>query len=189
MFNHPFGRNLNGDDIFFSQSINDLFYTPRGTDDPYVTWDGNLDGTLDESEIAQRDAFFALVDAHPDLERGKQHEKNDTRLPWIHQWDLKFTQDIPIFREWGKFQFTLDILNIGNMIDSSSGIIHDFPIGFGGTPSQRVATAFYDPDSGKYVYSAVLDASGKMLLPNSSTVEDRVGQSRWSILFGIKYIF
>ena len=52
VFNHPFGRNLNGDDIFFSQSINDLFYTPRGTDDPYVTWDGNLDGTLDESEIA-----------------------------------------------------------------------------------------------------------------------------------------
>ena len=189
VFNHPFGGNLNGDDAFFIQSINDLFYTPQGPDDPYVTWDGNLDGTLDESEIAQRDAFFFLVDAHPDLERGRQHSKNDARLPWINQWDLKISQDIPILRNWGKFQFTLDILNIGNMLDSSSGIIRDFPIGFGGTPSQRVATAFYDPDSNKYVYSAVLDESGKMLLPNSATVEDRYGQSRWSILFGIKYVF
>ncbi len=172
-------NNTNNDDCC---STNDLFYTPNGPDDPFVTWAASADGVLTAAETADRDAFFAFVGQHPDLEPGKQHKKNDATLPWIHQWDLKIAQDLPIATKWGKLQFTMDILNIGNLIDSSWGQIQDFPINFGGTPSQNIASATYVPDSNKYLYS--FNGVG-----NSPIVEDRFGQSRWNILFGIKYVF
>ncbi len=172
-------NNTNNDDCC---STNDLFYTPNGPDDPWVTWAADPSGVLTAAEAADRDAFFAFVAQHPDLEPGKQHKKNDATLPWIHQWDVKITQDLPIATKWGKMQFTMDILNIGNLIDSSWGQIRDFPINFGGTPSQNIASATYIPESNQYLYS--FNGVG-----NQSIVEDRLGQSRWNILFGIKYIF
>ena len=172
-------NNTNNDDCC---STNDLFYTPNGPDDPFVTWAADPSGVLTAAEAADRDAFFAFVAQHPDLEPGKRHQKNDATLPWIHQWDLKIAQDIPIATKWGKLQFTIDFLNIGNLINSSYGQIRDFPIGFGGTPSQNIASATYIEESNKYLYS--FNGVG-----NTAIVEDRLGQSRWNILFGIKYIF
>src|SRR5690625_6434322 len=54
--------------------------------------------------------------------RGKVTERNGAKLPWLHRIDFRVSQDLNIFRGQHKLQLTFDVLNIGNLIDSSWGV-------------------------------------------------------------------
>ncbi|MFZ2236337.1 MAG: TonB-dependent receptor, partial [Dokdonella sp.] len=163
-------NDANGD----SRSANDLFYVPAGPGD--VLFPG----------AGEEAAFFAYLDAHPELNkyRGRVAPANSAKAQFLNSFDMRISQEIPGFTASQKGEFTLDIMNIGNLINKKWGQIDDY--GFFST--QRVATfAGIDPATGKYVY--------RFNNPDSSSIQEvngdgiNTGVSRWSIQATLRYKF
>jgi hypothetical protein len=55
--------------------------------------------------------------------RGQYAERNGAQIPWRNQVDVKLMQDLFIVlgKKRQTFQFTLDIFNFGNLLNSSWG--------------------------------------------------------------------
>ena len=155
-----FGSDVNGDSADYS---NDLFYVPSGRSDPRVRW----------NTPAQADAFFAYLDANPRLARfaGQVVPRSSERSHFLHQFDLKFTQQLPLWRETSAELFA-DIVNFANLLNPRWGRMEQvsFPHGL------IVANASYDPAANQYVYRYT-EARTQTLQP---------GSSRWHIQAGIR---
>ena len=163
-------NDANGD----SRSANDLFYVPAGPGDVIFPVAG------------EEAAFFAYLDDHPELKkyRGRVAPANSAKAQFLNSFDMRISQEIPGFTDSQKGEFTLDIMNIGNLINKDWGQIDDY--GFFST--QRVATyAGIDPATGKYVY--------RFRNPDSSGIQEvngdgiNTGVSRWSIQATVRYKF
>jgi hypothetical protein len=81
--------------------------------------------------LEQQEAFDTYIDNDEYLSgiRGQVSERNGAVLPWVNRFDFRLLQDIPIGKHklFGeeyqhKFQFTLDVLNIGNLFNSTWGV-------------------------------------------------------------------
>lgn len=108
---------------------NDLIYIPKDASEitfanrPFDSKTGIGPYTAQE----QSDMFFAYInqDKYLSKHKGQYAERNGALLPWRNQVDVRITQDI--FKNIGKtkntFQFTLDILNFGNLLNSNWGTI------------------------------------------------------------------
>jgi hypothetical protein len=108
---------------------NDLIYIPKDASEitfaarPASAATGGVAYTAQQ----QSDLFFAYVEQDDYLKnnKGKFAERNGGKLPWRNQVDIRFTQEI--FKNSGKsknnFQFTMDIMNFGNMLNSSWGTL------------------------------------------------------------------
>ncbi len=167
-------NDFNGDGI----SGNDLMYIPNPgqitfRDRPVTTL--TPAGTADEEA-----AFWAIVNANPALRGniGGVVERNDSYNPWINSFDVRISQDLPGFFEGNKTVISLDILNIGNLLNKKWGQIDEISF-----PSNR-SFVFYsgiDPVTGNYVY-------------NVGNLEREVnrqakGESSWAAQFTIRYEF
>ena len=81
-------------------------------------------------------------------------------------------------------EISLDIFNIGNLINSDWGLIDDY--GFFST--QRVANyAGIDPATGKYVYDFTGGATTSIQENNND--KGNTGVSRWSAMLSYRYRF
>jgi hypothetical protein len=158
-----FGSDLNGDSADYS---NDLFYVPASRSDPRVRW----------SDPTQADAFFAYLETHPNLARfaGRVVPRNSERSPFVHQFDLKLTQQISVWRDL-KAEFFADIINIGNLLNPRWGRIEQVSFPYGLT----VANASYDPAANQYVYRYT----------SARTTTLQPGPSRWQIQGGVRLRF
>jgi hypothetical protein len=163
-------NDANGD----SRSANDLFYVPNGPGDVIFP---NAD---------EEAAFFAYLDAHPEINkyRGRVAPANAFKAKFLNNFDVRLSQEFPGFMKGNKAEFTLDIMNIGNLIDKNWGQIDDY--GFFST--QRVATfAGIDPATGKYVYRFNGADSPSIQEVNGDGVN--TGVSRWSVQATFRYKF
>lgn len=109
---------------------NDLIYIPRDASEitfaarPASTATSNVAYTAQQ----QSDLFMAYInqDKYLSENKGKYAERNGGKLPWRNQVDVRLTQEV--FKDFGKtknsFQFTLDILNFGNLLNSSWGNVN-----------------------------------------------------------------
>lgn len=167
-------NDFNGDGI----SGNDLMYIPNPDqitfrDRPVGI--GAPAGTADEAAL-----FWSIVNANPALRAniGGVVERNDSYNPWINSFDVRISQDLPGFFEGNKTVISLDILNIGNLLNKKWGQIDEISF-----PSNR-SFVFYsgiDPVTGNYVY-------------NVGNLEREVnrqakGESSWAAQFTIRYEF
>lgn len=170
-FSYVFDNNVNNSP---DSRDNDLFYVPL-LNDPIVRY----------STPADEAAINAYIEARPDLatRRGRVFPRNAARNPAIHRWDLKLTQDVNFWRRH-RIQLTLDFINIGNMIKDDWGRIYrsDFP---GILSFVNVTNAATASTQGYYVYQASINGNSN----SQEQLRDTVGESRWSILAGIKYSF
>ena len=107
--------------------------------------------------------------------RGDYVEKNMTRGPWTDVVDLRFVQDLIVSRN--KLQFTFDIFNFTNLVNSDWGRIYN--VGrFGFAQPLRTVTAGPDP----------------VFRWQDGSDEPRVRDfglsgSRWRAQIGIRYTF
>ena len=158
-----FGSDVNGDSADYS---NDLFYVPSSRADPRVRW----------TNAAQADAFFAYLEANPRLRRfaGRVVPRNSERSHFLHQFDLKFSQQISLWRETSA-EFFADIVNFANLLNPRWGRLEQvsFPHGL------IIANASYDPTANQYVYRYT-EARTQTLQP---------GPSRWQIQAGVRLKF
>ena len=107
-FSYTVSRDLNNDANF----DNDLVYVPTGQDDPLVFYSRFFP--------MEDEALDALISATPGLNRyrGQVVPRNTDRAPWIHQVDLKITQEFRVWKDH-RVEFSIAIRNLGNLIDRS----------------------------------------------------------------------
>ena len=127
---------------------------------------------------ADASAYNAFIEQDEYLKsrRGKYAERYGALSPWVSRWDVRFLQDYRIQRSSGKtnvIQFSMDILNFGNLISSDWGLVQQpnsiQPVGVtvtNGVPSYTFDSNLVD----SFVYDSSL-------------------QSRWQLQFGLRYIF
>jgi hypothetical protein len=123
---------------------------------------------------------FIEEDDYLSTRRGQYAEQNGGRAPFINQIDFKLAQDIgmKIGDKVHKLQFTLDVFNFANLLNSSWGAIYSNPFDY-----NLINFEGYQADG---------------TTPQFSFDEDRLGlerfnisnrASRWRARVGIRYTF
>ena len=165
-FNYTYGGDINGD----GSNLNDLIYIPTSTEI----------GSMQFAEAGQGDALNAYIaqDDYLSDRRGQYAERYGAISPWRSRWDFKLLQDYNFKvseNRTNTIQFSIDMLNVGNLISSDWGLIQQpnnvQPIGVSVDPVTSEPTYTFNPDLKEtFGYDASL-------------------ASRWQIQFGLRYIF
>jgi hypothetical protein len=163
-YSWTFNNDLNGD----GQSGNDLMYIPTAPGSGEVIFAG---GAADEAR------FWEFVGANGDLNaaRGRVVQRNASFSPFVNSFDLRLSQEIPGFMPKQKGVFTIDFLNVGNMLNKRWGRIDE--VGFqsaGGQARSFVNYKGIDPATGKYIYST-------MPAVEDLTTRQARGESQWAV--------
>lgn len=166
-YSFTFIGDANGDQV----NGNDLFYIPnRG------------DVILVGSDAAQAN-FWNYIENTRGLRenQGTVARRNSNQAPWMHQIDLRISQDIPFFWDT-KGQIYLDILNVGNLLNKDWGHIEEanFPYTL-----QVARFRGVDPATGQYVYDVSNFANNEPSLVR----KDVAGESRWAAQIGFRFEF
>lgn len=174
-YSWTFLNDMNGDGI----SGNDLMYIPNGPGSGEVVFrgaDGSIGGAASATAEAQ---FWQIVNGYEGLSKSKGGVvgRNDSYAPWVNNFDLKISQEIPGFTAKHKASITLDILNFGNFLDKRWGRINEIDF-----PSSRGFVNYNGLDaSGKYVYSL-----GTL---RDWTTRQVNGESQWAAQVTLRYEF
>lgn len=154
-----FGTDVNGD----GTEYNDLLYVPTGPGDPLVSF----------ASAEDQRAFFTYV-KNNDLGSyaGDYAPRNSQVSAWVNRFDLRLVQEIP-FGDRVKTELFLDILNLGNLINSDWGLVDEVPFNY----TEEVVDA--EIVDGQYVYE-YLDPDGPATQTN---------RSRWAMQLGVKVSF
>ncbi len=121
-FSYIYGGDLNRDG-----QNNDLLYIPKDASEitfaPLTIGTGTAAVTYTPQQ--QSDRFFQYVDQDPYLSKhkGEYAERNGALMPWRHQVDFRFAQDLFVMAgKRNTLQFTLDIFNFGNFLNKNWGV-------------------------------------------------------------------
>jgi hypothetical protein len=118
-----------------------LFYVPTGVNDPLVTGDPHFLNHLD----AYINAFDCLRG-----QRGQIAGRNSCESGWVNLWNLRFLQEFR-FRNEHALELTLDIENLGNLINDDWGRVQNFT-----APSNvALANVAISGDGAQYIYSPI----------------------------------
>ena len=126
-FSYVYGGDINGD----GAAQNDLIYIPEASDIAAMNFKGNA-----TEQANQRIALenYIAQDNYLSKNRGRFAERNNNLSPWFSNIDIRIAQDYNFGKNLSKkVQFTLDILNFGNMLNSDWGVrqipVNTQPIG------------------------------------------------------------
>lgn len=187
----PFSYLYGGVNVDINQdgnSGNDLIYVPTDIDDPLISW-----GSRNEYRDTEGVAFMDFVDSTPGLSKykGQIVPRNTGRAPWIHQFDINITQEIPI-REGHKLELILNIQNVGNLINEKWGL-EKRPRGSFGRAVNLVSPGHFPiPQRGKgnefgyYIYRYPENTAASV---NTFYIHPNGLASRWAIQVGARYSF
>jgi hypothetical protein len=158
---------------------NDLIYIPRDQNDivleDFVDGGGN---TVTAADQWNRLDAFIQQDKYLSSHRGQIAERNGAVNPWYNTVDLRLLQDFAIGGGGRKhtFQLSLDMLNVGNFIDSDWGV-RDVASAAATSPLTLSPSGF--------------DANGAPILrftgPATTFVGDPGLLSRWRAQIGLRY--
>jgi len=167
-FSYTYSGDINGD----ASGLNDLIYIPTASQVNEMQFSGD-----DEAQAAQAAAFEAFIqqDAYLNANRGSYAEKYAILSPWYNNWDLRILQDFGfnVGEKTQKFQLSLDVLNIGNLLNSNWGV-RQLPVN-----TQPIGVAVTD---GVPTYS--FDTALTSTFTNDFSL-----LSRWQMQLGVRYIF
>lgn len=180
---YTYNGDLNNDGL----NANDLIYIPKDATD-IVLETVNASDTRTAAVIWGQLNTYINQDPYLSKRRGQYAERNGLQLPFYRRLDMNLTQEIQqkIGKNVHTIRFTLDIFNVGNLLNKNWGIFRTTNrtqlLNF-----KRVETA--GVNAGKPVFSfPYLDATNQ--IPLTSTFVNSTGQdSRWQIQFGVRYLF
>ncbi len=165
-FNYTYAGNINNDSSFQN---NDLLYIPTSSEVQQMQF----------LETGQADAYEQYIqqDDYLSENRGSYMERYGALAPWRSRWDVKLLQDYNFNVAQDKMhtvQFSVDILNLGNLINSNWGLVQQpnnpNPVSVS-VDENNVPTYSFNPELAEtFGYDASL-------------------LSRWQIQFGLRYIF
>ncbi|KQC02134.1 TonB-dependent receptor domain-containing protein [Pedobacter sp. Hv1] len=110
---------------------NDLIYVPKDASEiTFVSLPITVNNVVVKTYTPQEqsDIFMAYIDQDKYLRtrKGQYAERNGATSPWRNQFDFRLTQEV--FKNVGgaknSFQFTMDVFNIGNFLNSKWGNVN-----------------------------------------------------------------
>nr|WP_199156103.1 TonB-dependent receptor [Pedobacter sp. ASV2] len=124
-FSYSYSADFNRDG-----QTNDLIYIPRDASEiNFVAIPAGTTGYARAySAQEQSDIFMNYInnDKYLSQHKGQYAERNAATSPWRNQFDLRLTQEV--FKNFGKtknsFQFTVDIFNVGNLLNRKWGNVN-----------------------------------------------------------------
>jgi hypothetical protein len=176
-FAYVYGGDINND----GTATNDLLYVPTDGEIDNMTFTPLLDVNGNtQSAAAQKAAYKAYIaqDKYLNGRRGKYTEKYAGENPWFNQVDMRILQDFN-FKNGSKrqtIQFSLDFVNIGNLISSKWGVY-----------KYATTSGYYQPISVSYNSNAPTYQFDPSLKSTFTSSPDII--SRWQLQFGVRYIF
>jgi hypothetical protein len=172
----PFSYTINGDLNNDGLNGNDLFFIPASANDILV---GAVTGGVYVENAQQKADLMAFIDNDEYLSthKGQISERNGARNPWNDDLDLRISQQLGI-QGVGRFELSLDIINVFNLINSEWGWYQTTP-----QDTYTIVTANgTDPASGKPVYRFSKPATNTAWSPSDLL-------SRWQMQLGLRYSF
>ncbi|SDK65049.1 Carboxypeptidase regulatory-like domain-containing protein [Catalinimonas alkaloidigena] len=166
----------------FGDNAQRLIYVPRDASE--INFQEFTSGDETYTPQEQADLFFNYVDQDDYLsqKRGEVVDRNGAKLPWLHRFDFRLLNDLPITKNGKhKLQVSLDILNIGNLINNSWGVTM--------TPIQSNILNYRGTNAeGEPVYTLALRPGTNQ--PLTQTFQPIYGLSQtWSAQLGLRYLF
>ncbi|WP_339756675.1 carboxypeptidase regulatory-like domain-containing protein [uncultured Winogradskyella sp.] len=163
-YNYTYGGDINGD----GSNFNDLIYIPTSSEVQQMQFSG----------AGQADAFESFIkqDDYLNDNRGSYAERYGALSPWRGRWDLKILQDynFKIGEKTHTIQFSADVLNVGNLLNSEWGVVE--------VPNSVQPLGVSVDSNNEPIYTF----DGNLTKTFSSDVSLL---SRWQAQFGIRYIF
>ncbi len=172
-FNYTYSTDINNDGI----TGNDLIFIHESKDIKFKEYTASGKTiTADEQAVAW-DAYVAQ-DAYLSKNVGQFADRYAAKMPWLHRFDLAIYQDIAqkIGKTDHKLQLSANILNIGNMFNSSWGIAQQLTVNNGAVLRSNT--------DGTYQFNAV-----NGLLPTTTTRDVVSTSSTWGMQLGVRYLF
>ncbi|MEQ1675212.1 MAG: TonB-dependent receptor [Chitinophagaceae bacterium] len=175
-FAYVYGGDINND----GTGTNDLLYVPTDAEIDNMTFTNLLDvnGNI-QTQAVQRQAFktFIAQDEYLSGLRGKHTEKYGGETPWYSQLDLRILQDLIVNPKTKQsFQFSIDVVNLGNLLSSKWGV-----------RKYATTSGYYQPLSVSYNSNAPtyqFDPSLKTTFIDSPDL-----LSRWQLQLGLRFNF
>ncbi|WP_378187760.1 carboxypeptidase regulatory-like domain-containing protein [Aquimarina sp. W85] len=169
-FNYTYAGDINKDatPTFLASTVNDLIYIPTASEVQQMNFSGPGQAAAFEQYIRQ--------DEYLSDNRGEYAERYAALAPWRNKIDFKFLQDfnINLGERTNTIQLSVDILNVGNMINSDWGLVqqpNNVQILGVTVDEANQPTYTFDPNlTETFGYDASL-------------------QSRWQAQVGLRYIF
>ena len=195
-FSYIYSGDMNGD----NQNSNDLMYIPRNQSEINLRDITFFSGTAQAQtytaaqQYADLDAYINQ-DKYLSSHRGEYAERNGAVRPWQHQVDARLLQDI--FTDLGEnnrntLQISIDIFNIGNLLNSNWGVIQTAnkinPLTYAGYNAQGQPVFTFPYLISPTRSSAGVVTDGTKLTQTFRNDTGFVG-SRWQAQVGIRYIF
>jgi len=196
----------NGDLNNDAQTSNDLLYIPTVADyqsGKYVTANsGGLDTRTPDQVWYEINAFIQQ-DKYLNSHRGKYAERNAVIFPWYNRVDANVSQDfyIKAGKNTHTLRFSVDIVNLGNLINKDWGI---YQLPAAGTGSSILLSGVPNVINVGLI-SAKVGANGVpvygfpyQIAPTATSAgvpythswkDDTSLASRWQMQFGIRYLF
>lgn len=175
-FAYVYGGDINND----GTSSNDLLYVPTDAEIDNMTFTNLLDvnGNI-QTQATQRQAFkkFIAQDNYLSGLRGQYTEKYGGETPGYSQIDVRILQDLILNKKTRQsLQFSLDIVNLGNLISSNWGV-----------RKYATTSGYYQPLSVSYNNNAPTYQFDPSLQTTFIDSPDLL--SRWQVQFGIRFSF
>ena len=163
-FNYVYAGDINND----GSAINDLLYIPTADEIDQMTFSGAGQAAAFEEYIQQDDY---LSD-----NRGAYAERYGAISPWRNRVDIKLLQDfnINVGERTNTIQLSLDVLNIGNLINSDWGVVQQ------ANNTQVLGVSVDETNTPTYTFDPDLVETFGF---------DSSLNSRWQAQFGLRYIF
>jgi len=191
-FSYLYGSDINGDG-----SASDLIYIPKDASE--LNW-GTLTATYkDANGVNQTRTFsaadqinawnaFMQQDDYLRENKGKYAERYEALYPWYNRLDMRILQDFNFKIKDRKhtIQFSLDIINLPNLINSAWGVQKQLSIG---GLSNNAAYIRNTGNTSNPVYTLVPDANGTLDSYKSTFVNNNSVFSTWSMQLGARYTF
>jgi len=170
-----YSNDANGDG-----QTNDLIYIPRTKDEIQLVADG---GRTADQVWGQLDAFIQQ-DPYLSKHRGQFAERNGARTPWVAKLDVRLMQDfyMMVRGKRNTLQLTLDVFNIGNLIDKSLGVVK--------LPSRAALLTLNSIDANGVPTYRFAQQNTTAAIPLVNSFRNNTDlTSRWQMQVGVRYIF
>lgn len=174
-YSWTFKNDMNGDGV----SGNDLLYVPKAFGSGEVVFAGD-----NATSHANEQRFWDIVNANKALRGSAGHvtSRFGDFSPWTNTFDLRISQELPGMFPRNKASISLDIFNVGNLLNKKWGHINEGAFNAGGGQSRGFVDFAGLDAQGRYVY-AVRSAADPL------QIRQVKGESEWAAQVTVKYEF
>jgi hypothetical protein len=174
-FSWTFKNDLNGD----GTTNNDLMYIPKAFGSGEVTFYGDT-----ATNHANEQRFWDIVNANKTLKNaaGGVVSRYGDFSPWTNSFDMRISQEIPGMFPRNKGRISLDLFNVGNLLNKKWGHIMEMPFSSSGGQTRGFVDYAGTDAQGHYIYAVRTQN-------DDYSIKQNKGESQWAAQITLHYDF